>query len=517
VAYNGDRTSVTYFFYDGAKLTAEADGDGKITKQYVYVEDRPAAVLVDREIYALHSDWRGAPLALTDENQQVVWRAEVGLWHDATVTRAKFELNLRGSNQYFDAETGLHYNYHRYFDPKVGRYLTPDPIGQAGGLNLYAFVEGDAANFTDPLGLQRLTTDAQVRDASFADKLGETFRRAVEQTRLPGASDIVRGLSGALQQAVDDLPQTVAMFVAWQIVSATPIGWLANGLMAAYAAYSLGADALRLMRDLGSWVVAVSNATTCRQLTSAAAQLLNILGRLGVLAADAFMTLRGSGRRPTRANAVANNASPRQTATRSILRLTRLAAPCFNPFAGSNRTFNAMNEQQRRAYLQSYNRQLLRQQSAINEMTADQFDAARRHYATSGRNAFARGAQRAARDAFERDMRSSIAQSLRMRNARAAPANRLTEAQIQQQAIDQARGNMTRLAALHEPDNIAGGVFDPNPAAMGSSPVNSHIGSSWRGLVGELDTVARDAIGNGNGSVRMNVRLRLASGPRGCQ
>jgi uncharacterized protein RhaS with RHS repeats len=43
--FDGDRTSVTYFFYDGAKLTAEADGDGKITKQYVYVEDRPAAVL----------------------------------------------------------------------------------------------------------------------------------------------------------------------------------------------------------------------------------------------------------------------------------------------------------------------------------------------------------------------------------------------------------------------------------------------------------------------------------------
>jgi RHS repeat-associated protein len=182
VAYNGDRTSVTYFFYDGAKLTAEADGDGKIIKQYVYVEDRPAAVLVDREIYALHSDWRGAPLALTDENQHVVWRAEVGLWHEATITRAKFELNLRGSNQYFDAESGLHYNYHRYFDPQVGRYLTPDPIGQAGGLNLYAFVEGNPVAFVDSKGTTLEPADAVPAPWIFGTRV-HTYFSAVLRSR----------------------------------------------------------------------------------------------------------------------------------------------------------------------------------------------------------------------------------------------------------------------------------------------------------------------------------------------
>ena len=43
------------------------------------------------------------------------------------------------AGQYFDAETGLHYNYHRYYDPKIGRYLTPDPIGVVGGMNLYLY------------------------------------------------------------------------------------------------------------------------------------------------------------------------------------------------------------------------------------------------------------------------------------------------------------------------------------------------------------------------------------------
>ena len=40
--------------------------------------------------------------------------------------------SLRFAGQYFDAESGLHYNYHRYYDPATGRYLTPDPIGFSG-------------------------------------------------------------------------------------------------------------------------------------------------------------------------------------------------------------------------------------------------------------------------------------------------------------------------------------------------------------------------------------------------
>ena len=61
-------------------------------------------------------------------------------------------MNLRYAGQYFDAETGLHYNNARYYDPKVGRYITSDPIGLEGGLNTYLYAKANPLRFSDPSG-----------------------------------------------------------------------------------------------------------------------------------------------------------------------------------------------------------------------------------------------------------------------------------------------------------------------------------------------------------------------------
>ncbi|MEE4134367.1 RHS repeat-associated core domain-containing protein, partial [Pseudomonas viridiflava] len=75
---------------------------------------------------------------------------------------------LRFQGQYFDAETGLHYNRHRYYNPGTGRFLTPDPIKLAGGLNNYQYVP-NPTGWVDPLGLNGCPdgnkTKSQVRSS----------------------------------------------------------------------------------------------------------------------------------------------------------------------------------------------------------------------------------------------------------------------------------------------------------------------------------------------------------------
>jgi len=71
----------------------------------------------------------------------------------ATATGKPFEFNLRFAGQYEDVESGYHYNWHRYYDPSTGRYLTPDPIGLAGGLNGYGYAGQDPIRSIDPWGL----------------------------------------------------------------------------------------------------------------------------------------------------------------------------------------------------------------------------------------------------------------------------------------------------------------------------------------------------------------------------
>jgi len=65
-----------------------------------------------------------------------------------------FDLPLRFAGQRYDAETGLHYNYFRDYDPNLGIYKQSDPIGLAGGLNTYAYVVGDPLQFDDRFGLE---------------------------------------------------------------------------------------------------------------------------------------------------------------------------------------------------------------------------------------------------------------------------------------------------------------------------------------------------------------------------
>jgi RHS repeat-associated protein len=62
--------------------------------------------------------------------------------------------NFRFPGQYYDEESGLHYNWHRYYDPRTGKYMTADPIGLSEEVNLYTYVKNNPNRFIDPQGLK---------------------------------------------------------------------------------------------------------------------------------------------------------------------------------------------------------------------------------------------------------------------------------------------------------------------------------------------------------------------------
>ncbi|WP_311767373.1 RHS repeat-associated core domain-containing protein, partial [Burkholderia contaminans] len=105
-------------------------------------------------------DHLGTPQELLDESGKVVWLGRYRAWGtEKTVWREIPERNeagnaIRFQGQYRDEETGLHYNRHRYYDPDSGRFVSKDPIGLAGGLNVWQYAS-NPTGWIDPLGLQR--------------------------------------------------------------------------------------------------------------------------------------------------------------------------------------------------------------------------------------------------------------------------------------------------------------------------------------------------------------------------
>ncbi|WP_158228939.1 RHS repeat-associated core domain-containing protein [Chitinimonas sp. BJB300] len=178
----GERVAKTYqgtttvFHYDQwGRLIAESNQLGVVRREYIYLGNTPIA-LVDNgmDIRNIHTDHLGTPRLLTDATKHAIWAWELGepfgasnANEDPEGTGAKYTFNLRFPGQYFDKETGHHYNYFRDYSAKDGRYLQSDPIGLAGGINTYAYVNGNPLRYIDPLGLYSLPElRDDIRDAT---------------------------------------------------------------------------------------------------------------------------------------------------------------------------------------------------------------------------------------------------------------------------------------------------------------------------------------------------------------
>lgn len=121
------------------------------TERILTADDRQEEI--DRRFFAIATDIIGTPTELIDETGDIAWRTRSTLWGTTAWSRGSSTYTpLRFPGQYYDPETGLHYNYFRHYDPETGRYTSPDPLGLAPAPNPVAYVDNPHSG-CDPLGL----------------------------------------------------------------------------------------------------------------------------------------------------------------------------------------------------------------------------------------------------------------------------------------------------------------------------------------------------------------------------
>ncbi|MEP0068937.1 RHS repeat-associated core domain-containing protein [Pyruvatibacter sp.] len=160
---------VVHSIYDrNGNLIAEADGaTGTTVREYIWLEEHPwlddsgglpdsmpLAVVADVDtvspvLWYIHADHLNRPIAVTDTAGVPVSEAWLP-FGDASGTSI---LNARFPGQWFQSENGLHYNWHRHYDPTTGRYTQADPLGFVDGPSLYAYALNSPQMYTDPSGL----------------------------------------------------------------------------------------------------------------------------------------------------------------------------------------------------------------------------------------------------------------------------------------------------------------------------------------------------------------------------
>jgi RHS repeat-associated protein len=149
----------TYFIYNGHMLIGEYNEKVEPIKEYLYLNSTPIAILADNKTYKIYSDHLDTPRRVADNSTNIIWSwnskpfGDTMAEEDVDDNNQKFVMNLRFPGQYFDSESGTHYNINRDYNPLTGRYIQSDPIGFDGGVNSFGYVGGMPIVAIDKEGL----------------------------------------------------------------------------------------------------------------------------------------------------------------------------------------------------------------------------------------------------------------------------------------------------------------------------------------------------------------------------
>ncbi|MDO1511016.1 RHS repeat domain-containing protein [Neisseria sp. MVDL19-042950] len=216
----------THFVWDGTRLLQEYSYKGSYT--YIYTDQdsyEPLAQVFDNHkdrqqyLFYFHNNQIGTPHEMTDIHGNLLWYGSYSAWGSLVSEKRIYEnvhQPFRLQNQYFDAETGLHYNYFRYYEADTGRFMNQDPIGLVGGDNLYLFAFNGQI-WVDPLGLKctRLVKEAdgtttleiknKFKPGSYESRQLQRFVRLWnQQIAAAGGSMTKRGTLTPVQQRLSD-------------------------------------------------------------------------------------------------------------------------------------------------------------------------------------------------------------------------------------------------------------------------------------------------------------------------
>jgi len=153
--------TVTKYVYDGDHCIAEYDGSDNLLRRYIYGPgvDQPIC-MIDVEdsnaVYYYHYDALGSVVALSDSDGDTVQVYEYDVYGQVAASDPNHPNPFLFTGRRYDTETGLYYYRARYYNASIGRFLQTDPIGYAGGINLYAYCRNNSVCCADPYGLFEL-------------------------------------------------------------------------------------------------------------------------------------------------------------------------------------------------------------------------------------------------------------------------------------------------------------------------------------------------------------------------
>ena len=147
--FNG---AITQYLWDGSQVLKEYAGDGSVKAAYFLGADR-GAIKTGGQWYQYIKDSRGSITGMVDSTGNRVATYRASDYGETTIDQGTVYNPFRWNAEQLDPETGLVYLRNRYYQPSTGRFLQRDPIGYAGGLNLFQFAGADPINFQDPSGL----------------------------------------------------------------------------------------------------------------------------------------------------------------------------------------------------------------------------------------------------------------------------------------------------------------------------------------------------------------------------